>query len=390
MEVNLYTVFYLFGALQTLVIGLVLMRRSSLRQLSKRILLALLISIFLVLVHYSLLMNGLAVDIAWIGPFGWTSWYMISPLMYLYFRAVTSKGFSFRWSHPLLFFVPVYMLTQFVLESCGIFFGFHMLFESMALYSYAWLIAYHAYALVFGLVMFVTLQEAMAKEKNEKKGRQYAWMKYFTLAYLSGLLISIIGLFITANAEIYHDSYEWLFIAIFELFVFVVVIKSLRVSSFLEPRKESEGFSEEKKPAGDDSKDERQNSKYANSTLGASELEEIHIKLVAILEKDKLYLDNKLSLTTLSEASGIPENHLSQFFSQFLNGNFYDFVNKYRLRELERRLLDPEYRHLKIASLAEDCGFNSKSSFYRYFKSVHGMTPTEYLKKSKTEMNAGT
>ena len=35
---------------------------------------------------------------------------------------------------------------------------------------------------------------------------------------------------------------------------------------------------------------------------------------------------------------------------------------------------------IRNQALEEDCGFNSKDSFCRHFKSRHQMTPTEYLK----------
>ena len=94
-------------------------------------------------------------------------------------------------------------------------------------------------------------------------------------------------------------------------------------------------------------------------------------------------MDRKLNLTGLARVSEIRENQLSQVFSQYLNSSFYDFVSQYRLREVEERLKDPKYAHLKIISLAEDCGFNSKAAFYKTFREKHAQTPTQYLKSLK-------
>jgi AraC-like DNA-binding protein len=59
--------------------------------------------------------------------------------------------------------------------------------------------------------------------------------------------------------------------------------------------------------------------------------------------------------------------------------NFYDFVNRYRLEEFKKLASDPKNRQFTMLALAFDCGFNSKSSFNRYFKKATGQTPSQYF-----------
>jgi AraC-like DNA-binding protein len=51
-----------------------------------------------------------------------------------------------------------------------------------------------------------------------------------------------------------------------------------------------------------------------------------------------------------------------------LQKNFFDFVNGYRLKEVQTRLLAPEAEKLTILAVAFDSGFSSKSSFDTIFK----------------------
>jgi AraC-like DNA-binding protein len=59
--------------------------------------------------------------------------------------------------------------------------------------------------------------------------------------------------------------------------------------------------------------------------------------------------------------------------------NFFQFVNAYRVEEVKRMLVDPKNLY-SIEAIGYECGFSSKSSFYKEFKRITGMTPAEYKK----------
>jgi len=93
--------------------------------------------------------------------------------------------------------------------------------------------------------------------------------------------------------------------------------------------------------------------------------------------KDKLYLNPNLSLSQLAYHINIPPYYLSMIF-KFLNTNFYDYINSYRVKEVIEKLSDEKNDKYNIVALAFESGFNSKASFQRIFKNHTGMTPTEY------------
>lgn len=100
------------------------------------------------------------------------------------------------------------------------------------------------------------------------------------------------------------------------------------------------------------------------------------------MEIEHLYLDPSLSLGTLALAVGSNKSYVSGFINR--NGRtFYDFVNEFRVKHA-CRLLDqmPGAVHLNMQEVATQSGFNSLSSFNRYFSKMVGMTPTAYLKRS--------
>ena len=61
-------------------------------------------------------------------------------------------------------------------------------------------------------------------------------------------------------------------------------------------------------------------------------------------------------------------------------GNFFNFVNRYRVDEVKQKILNPKYDNYSVLGIALECGFNSKTAFNRIFKHMTGLTPTEYKK----------
>jgi AraC-like DNA-binding protein len=118
--------------------------------------------------------------------------------------------------------------------------------------------------------------------------------------------------------------------------------------------------------------------KYERSSLTREQAEKAEKLLLAVMEIDRLYLDEELSLRTLSEKTGLPSATVSQVLNERLKRNFYDFVNGFRVEEAKRILRDPRRRDLKILGIAFDTGFASKVAFNRVFKKYTGMTPSEY------------
>ena len=70
--------------------------------------------------------------------------------------------------------------------------------------------------------------------------------------------------------------------------------------------------------------------------------------------------------------------NISQTFNEHLKTNFYNYVNGFRLSLAKKKLLDSEFSKLNIIGIAMDCGFKSKSTFYKLFKQKTGKTPSEY------------
>lgn len=107
--------------------------------------------------------------------------------------------------------------------------------------------------------------------------------------------------------------------------------------------------------------------------------EEHFSSLRQAIEADKLFLDPTLNVAKLAEHTGIPARNISNALKHYGNTSFTDFVNQYRVKAVCTRMVDPAYQHYTILSAALECGFNSQATFQRAFRTHTGMSPRKYL-----------
>jgi len=103
-------------------------------------------------------------------------------------------------------------------------------------------------------------------------------------------------------------------------------------------------------------------------------------KLLQYMETNKPYLKSDLKISELADSLSVPYYQLSQLINNEFAVNFYDFVNKYRVEEAKKLLIEDTRNH-KILAIAFEVGFNSKATFNRVFKNVTDLTPSEFKEK---------
>ncbi|HEY0054143.1 MAG TPA: helix-turn-helix domain-containing protein [Pedobacter sp.] len=128
-------------------------------------------------------------------------------------------------------------------------------------------------------------------------------------------------------------------------------------------------------------REEEPEQRYRNSNLTLAAIETIGAKLVRFMDESKPYLDPALSLTSLSLQLNVNPNHLSQVLNEGFKLNFYNFINRYRVEESKRLLINPTLAHYSIMAIGGEAGFNSKSTFNKVFREITGVSPSEYVKQ---------
>jgi AraC-like DNA-binding protein len=111
-------------------------------------------------------------------------------------------------------------------------------------------------------------------------------------------------------------------------------------------------------------------------------LNELDEKLRLLMNLEKVYLENDLSLPKLAKSMNASCNETSFVINELYGDNFYNFVNKYRVEEAKILLLSKKYNQLNILGIAYESGFNSKTTFNTTFKKYMNVSPTEFVKSN--------
>lgn len=102
-------------------------------------------------------------------------------------------------------------------------------------------------------------------------------------------------------------------------------------------------------------------------------------KILGKMEHEKLYLDKDLTLRGFASQLGTNQARMSYLLNNELGTTFNDFVNKYRVLEVQHVLKSRTASHLTLQAISENAGFKSKTTFYRAFKKITLQTPNKYL-----------
>ena len=135
----------------------------------------------------------------------------------------------------------------------------------------------------------------------------------------------------------------------------------------------------------DESDPDKKPGKYKNSGLTHHRSAELFSLLMTYMEEKKPYLDAELTLYSLSNQLKLYPNHVSQIINQQKQQNFFDFINEYRVRDVQDALISDKYQNHNLLGIAFEFGFNSKASFNRAFKKIAGVTPSEYKLKAVSD-----
>ena len=116
--------------------------------------------------------------------------------------------------------------------------------------------------------------------------------------------------------------------------------------------------------------------KYKSSSITPEQQLHLLSRLKEIMTAQKPFLKPNFSLPDLADQMKVSVHQLSQVINDGLGKSFFEMTAEYRIEEA--KILLKEKANIKVEEIAEEVGYNSKSSFNTAFKKLTGMTPREW------------
>jgi AraC-like DNA-binding protein len=102
-------------------------------------------------------------------------------------------------------------------------------------------------------------------------------------------------------------------------------------------------------------------------------------RLTALMEIERVWQDEGLSLKGLADRVGLPQYRLRKLIHEALGyRNFNALLHHYRVREACRQLSDPDLRRTPILTIALSVGYASVNTFNRGFREIMGVAPSAW------------
>jgi AraC-like DNA-binding protein len=116
--------------------------------------------------------------------------------------------------------------------------------------------------------------------------------------------------------------------------------------------------------------------KYVDKKIDDNQAQALLAQLLELMAHEKLYQDANLTMPMVAKKMNILTQRLSQLLNDNLQKSFPVFVNEYRIKQAQALLSGD--KAMKMDTIADECGFNSNSTFYAAFKKVTGTTPAKF------------
>ena len=115
---------------------------------------------------------------------------------------------------------------------------------------------------------------------------------------------------------------------------------------------------------------------YASTTLNNVDIEDRKAHLSRLMNEEKIYQDETLTLAALADAMDLSSHQLSELINTQFGVSFSRYVREQRVAASIALLrAEPE---ASVLSISMEVGFKSQSNFYAAFKDITGQSPSAY------------
>jgi len=377
---NIWAIVILFGAAQGLFLSVYLFSKRENRNANKW-LAFLLTAISLHLIEYAADITGITMHYPFFIAITYPLLFWLGPFYYIYCRYLLDKFYKTTFKISLhflpslivlLLMMPFYSMSNEAKVSLmsGIAQdGIIKIPTGQLIFMGAHVVQTVAY--IFASYKFIGKKEKELKDFSSDVivVKKIEWLNAFSLYFSIYFLLYFIVVVLLTFINSYQFQLDYLLLLIMAISIYAIGYSAISNPEIFKaiPEFDLQSFELNKEAPVDGSRN-------------SNRFPELKEKLLQYMDSNKPYLKSDLKISELADSLGVPYYQLSQLINDEFLVNFYDFINKYRVEEAKKLLLE-DSRNYKILAIAYEVGFNSKATFNRVFKKTTDLTPSEFKEK---------
>jgi len=380
IQFNIWSIIILFGAAQGLFLAVYLFTKPQNRDANKW--LALLLTVIsLHLVEYAADIAGATLQYPIFIAITYPLLFCMGPFYYIYCRYLLDKNYSTNFK-SVLHFLPSLVVLLMMLP-------FYSMANEAKINFITGLSANGIMKIPTGQLVFMgahviqtvtyifAAYKFIGKKEEELKNfssdvfvlKKLKWLNAFSLYFAIYFLLYFILVVLLSFINSFQIQLDYILLLITSLSIYAIGYSAISNPEIFKaiPEFELQSFELNEKAAPGEPR---------NSNRFPEQKE----KLLQYMDSNKPYLKSDLKISELADSLAVPYYQLSQLINDEFLVNFYDFINKYRVEEAKKLLIE-DRNNYKILAIAYEVGFNSKATFNRVFKKFTGLTPSEFKEK---------
>lgn len=378
IQFNIWATIILIGAAQGMFLSLYLFSKSENRKANKW-LAFLLTFISLHLIEYAADITGITLQYPLFIAITYPLLFCMGPLYYIYCRYLLDKSYKTTLK-SILHFLPSLIVVLLMMPFysmpdqekikfiSGVAEGDTMKIPTGQLVFMGVHVA-QTVAYIFAAYKFIGKKETELKDFSSDAFivKKLDWLKAFSLYFFIYLLLYLVVVVLLSFINSYQVQLDYVLLLLMAVSIYAIGYSAISNPEIFKTIPEFDLHT----------------NTTVNTSRNLNRFPELKEKLIQYMDSKKPYLKTDLKISELAEAISVPAYQLSQLINDEFLVNFYDFINKYRVEEAKKLLLEDK-RNYKILSIAYEVGFNSKATFNRVFKKFTDLTPSEYKEKFST------
>lgn len=369
-RIDLFSLFIFLGIVQAFFLAFFFLSRQNRAVKANLFHGIMLISMALCVLEIFLNYTGYIIQCLYLVDFSETFSFLIGPAFYLMVISLTRVSFSKKYYWHFAF-APIYFVLQlpFLLSSAQV--KYHAYMHSyypdfqhphnFGETRWFWVTDHHTEVTLISLLLYALLGlYEVVRAFRTKKESFWRPVNPALRNLRAGLfqIVSVFVLIILVKIFNRNDTGDHLFAAYLTIPIYLTSFRVIRQSGFFRQADLSE------------------QQKYKGSTLTDEQLQAALDKLKNIMTSEKPFLSTDFSLPQLADSMKLSVHVVSQVINEGLKKSFFEMTATYRVEAAKQLLKDQP--NIKIEEIAEQVGYNSKSSFNTAFKKITGKTPSEF------------